>query len=57
MKTQTYVKQEGRWYPVIDDGNTIDMRGPGYKTKAEVKRVVRERAEYTEKPAPKVLFK
>lgn len=37
MKTasKNVVKQDGRWYPVMEDGNTIDMRGPGSKTKNE----------------------
>jgi hypothetical protein len=37
MKTasRNVVKQDGRWYPVMEDGQTIDQRGPGSKTKNE----------------------
>ena len=45
MKTVKVSKQGGRYYPVSDDGQTIDMRGSGHRTLREVRAAALARGE------------
>lgn len=41
----TLVKQENKWFPVLEDGKTIDMRSSGHESKAAAKRSYSDRDE------------
>lgn len=45
-RTVTFVKQENLWFPLLDN-DTIDQRGPGYKSQKAVREWAAHRAEMT----------
>lgn len=46
IETITFVKELGRWYPLLDS-NTIDMRGRGFGSKKSVREWRAERSSST----------